>query len=542
MKQKYTVDELEKCSKHELMLIVISMQEQLEKMNENLENLVEQIRLSNHQRFGRQTEKLRAFEGQYSFFDEAEALSEDFTCEPAAEDVLRKKNRKKKEKGKRNIDLKDLPEENHDHDVSKEQLDAVYGKGNWRELPSEEYKRLRFEPASWTVENHKVHVYVGRDGDHQDEFLRGDRPRDLFRNSIVTPSLAAAILNAKYVTSMPLYRIEQEFERNGINISRQTMANWVIGCSTQYFAPLWERLKEKLLEYPVTQADETPVEVIQDGREAGSKSYMWVHRTGEFYTDQPLVLYEYQKTRSSEHPKDFYRGYKGVLMTDGLSQYHKICKELEGVTNANCWAHARRDYADAIKAMGKADDAAIKQSVAYQALARIASIYKQEEGLKSLSSEERLKARQSSIKPLVEEYFAWVKERLADTSCLPKGKTAAGLKYSVNQEQYLKVFLTNGDVPIDNSASERSIRTFCIGRNNWVLINSLKGARASAVIYSIAETAKLNHLNPYNYFRYLLEELPKLLNDDGTVDPHELDPLMPWSKNLPARCYKQRRE
>ena len=161
-------------------------------------------------------------------------------------------------------------------------------------------------------------------------------------------------------------------------------------------------------------------------------------------------------------------------MTDGLSQYHKICKELEGVTNANCWAHARRDYADAIKAMGKSDDAAIKQSVAYQALARIASIYKQEEGLKSLSSEDRLKARQASIKPLVEEYFAWVKEWLADTSCLPKGKNRAGLKYSVNQEQYLKVFLTNGDVPIDNSASERGIRTFWIGRNNWVLINSIK--------------------------------------------------------------------
>lgn len=159
---------------------------------------------------------------------------------------------------------------------------------------------------SWTVENHKVHVYVGTDGGHQDEFLRGDRPKDLLRNSILTPSLGAAIMNAKYVNSLPLYRIEQEFQRNGVNISRQTMANWVIRCSERYLSPLYDYLRTKLLEYHVNQADETPVEAIHDGRSAGSKSYMWVHRSGEMYTDRPIVLYEYQKTRNSGHPLEFY--------------------------------------------------------------------------------------------------------------------------------------------------------------------------------------------------------------------------------------------
>ena len=183
----------------------------------------------------------------------------------------------------------------------------------------------------------------------------------------------------------------------------------------------------------------------------------------------------------------------------------------------------------------------MRQSAAYQALARISTIYKLEGTLKELSGEERLKERKTSIKPLVEECFAWVKERLEEESCLPKGKTAQGLKYSINQEAYLKVFLENGDVPIDNSASERSIRTFCVGKKNWVLINSVKGAQASAVIYSITETVELNELNPYYYIKYLLERIPELMNADGGIAAKDLEPLLPWSESLPAKCHKIRR-
>ena len=540
MSKKYTIEELNNCSKQELMLMIVSMQEQMAKMNENLENLIEQIRIANGQRFGRSTEKLDTMDEQLSFFNEAEYLSEGAE-EVDLEDVLPRKPCSKKQKGKRDADLKDFPEEPYDHNVPEDKLDGVFGKGCWREMPAEEYKRLRYESASWTVEMHKVHVYVGTGGEHQDEFLRADRPKDLLRNSILTPSLGAAIINAKYVNSLPLYRIEQEFNRNGVSISRQTLADWVIKCAQRYLTFLYDHLHGKLLACPVNQADETPVEVIHDGRNAGSKSYMWVHRSGEMYREQPIVLYEYQKTRNSMHPKEFYKDYKGILVTDGLEQYHKLDRELEGVTNANCWAHARRDYADALKAFGKDNVKAVKNAIAYQALARISTIYKLEGTLKDLSADERLKERQNSIKPLVEEYFTWVKERLNDTACLPKGKTAAGLKYSVNQEKYLRVFLTNGDVPIDNSASERSIRTFCVGKKNWVLINSIKGAQASAVMYSIAETAKLNELNPYYYLKYLLEELPKLIDGGGNIKTTELESLLPWAENLPAKCHKPRR-
>ena len=417
-------------------------------------------------------------------------------------------------------------------------------------MPDETYVRLRFTPASWTVEEHTVEVYVGTGGDHQDEFLRGDRPDELLRNSILTPSLAAAIGNAKYVNSIPLYRIEQEFQRNGVFISRQNMANWMIKCANWYLNPICELLRKQLLQMHVNQCDETPVRVMEKEHESRSKCYMWVHRSGEFYTDRPIVLYEYQETRHHIHPLEFYRDFNGVLVTDSLQQYHILERELPGLTSANCWAHARRDYSDALKAIGSKNQEAIKKSVAYQALVRIAAIYKLEGEYKNLSAEERLLKRKTNVAPLVDAYFAWVKSLLADGKVLPKGKTGEGLKYSINQEKYLRVFLTDGEVPLDNSASERSLKTFCVGKKNWILIKSIKGAHASAVLYSITETAKLNNLNPYYYLEYLFTEMPQytkwdkdkkiqIFNPDIKLE--SLEYLLPWSTSLPEICYKPRR-
>jgi hypothetical protein len=351
----------------------------------------------------------------------------------------------------------------------------------------------------------------------------------------------ASILNVKYVNSSALNRIGQEFERNGVNISKQTMSNWIIKCAKKYFAPFVERMKKELLTLHVTQADETPTQVIKESDHPNSKCYMWVHRSGELYKERPIVIYEYQKGRDHQIPLEFYKDYKGILVTDGLQQYHLVDKLLPNVTNANCWAHARRDLADAVKAADKKDPQAVKQSVAYQALQKIAKFYNADTELKELSSKERLQKRQEIIKPLVEEFFAWVKQQLEECSVPPKSKTAKGLRYIMNQEQYLKVFLIDGDVPIDNSASERSIRTFCIGKKNWMFHNTANGASASALVYSISETAKLNNLRPYHYFKYILTELPKLCDEKGNIDPAELDYLMPWSENLPDECRKPRR-
>lgn len=236
MANKHTLEELNHCSREELVTIVLMMQGRIDALNENLEKPIEQVRIANNYRFGRQTETLKSIEGQLSFSDEAEASCDESAPEPDAEEILPAKQSKKK-KGQRNLDLKDFPEGIiPPYSVSEEQPDAFYGKDNRRRMPDETYKRLRHETESWTVEIHTVGVYVGTDGDHQDECLRGDRPKDLLRDSIVTPSLLASILNVKYVNPSALHRIEQEFERNGVNISRQTMSNRIIKCSNKYFA------------------------------------------------------------------------------------------------------------------------------------------------------------------------------------------------------------------------------------------------------------------------------------------------------------------
>ena len=538
--EKHTLNELNNLSREELITIVLSMQGQLDALNENIEKLIEQVRIANSYRFGRHTETMKSIDGQLSFFDEAEAFYDVSVKEPSAEEVL--PVRKKKAKGQRELNLKEFPEEIiPPYSVSEESLDDFYGRGNWRRMPDEVYKRLRHEPESWTVEVHTVEVYVGTNGDHQDEFMRGSRPKDLLRNSIVTPSLLASILNVKYVNSSALHRIEQEFERNGVNISRQTMSNWIIKCADRYFTPFVERMKQELLTLHVTQSDETPSQVISDSDRPNSKCYMWVHRSGEVYRERPIVIYEYQKGRDHQKPLDFYRDYKGILVTDSLQQYHLVDKKLPDVTNANCWAHARRAFADAVKAMDKKNPQMVRQSVAYRALQKISEFYNADTELKELSSQERLQKRQEEIRPLVEEFFAWTKEQVEQCTVPPKTKTGQGLNYLINQEAYLKVFLTDGDVPIDNSASERAIRTFCIGKKNWMFHNTANGASASAMVYSISETAKLNNLRPYYYFKYILTELPKLCDEQGNINPADLDHLMPCAEELPDECRKPRR-
>ncbi|MDO4649730.1 MAG: IS66 family transposase [Eubacteriales bacterium] len=420
MDRNHLQKDLQHCSQEDLIQMIFSMQNQIDSMSNALNILTEQLRVANSHRFGKQTETLKSIDGQLSFFDDAEALYTPDAEEPTIEEVLPVKTRKPKKKGQRELNLSAFPEEIQPvHDVSEEELDAFYGEGNWRQMPAEVYKRLRYEPASWTVEVHTVNVYVGTDGEHQDEFLRGERPKDLLRNSIVTPSLLSAILNVKYVNSATLDRIEKEFERNGVMISKQTQSGWIINCSEKYFTAFVERLRQELLKLPVTQCDETPTQVLRDAACPNSKSYMWVHRSGEFYKDRQIVVYEYQKGRDHHIPLEFYADYHGILLTDGLQQYHLVEEKLPGVLNANCWTHARRHFAEAVKAADKTNASAVKQSIAYQALEKIGAIFHEDGQLKDLSSEERLQGRKEKVLPLVEDYFAWVKMTIVTSKLLP---------------------------------------------------------------------------------------------------------------------------
>lgn len=538
---KFTEEQLNTLDKSFIVNLFLQLQDQndklsgeIQELNKKMEVLIEQITLANKNRFGRASEKMTdtsqicfmEVDGTIVFFNEAEAVSDLDAEEP---DTLENKPaRKAKVVGKKEADIKDLPVNIINHYLTDEELVAEFGENGWKQLPDAISKHYRFIPAKVEIDEHHEGVYASKT---DDRIIKADHPKALLHGSLVSPTIAAAIMNGKYVNAVPLYRLEQEFSRYGLAITRQNMANWMIRLGESYLAVLYDYLHQKLYNYHVIQADETPVLVNRDGRSDGSKSYMWVYRSGHLYTDKQIVLYDYHKTRNSSHPREFLRDYSGICVTDGYQVYHTIEKEREDLQIAGCWVHARRKFDEALAVIPKAHQ---NKSNAFLVIKQIQAIYREEGKLNKLSSEERLMQRQLVIKPLVDVLFVYLKKM--EPTVPTSGQLRKAYTYILNQEKYLRVFLEDGEVPIDNNASERAIRGFCIGKKNWQMIDTINGAHSSAIIYSIAETAKANNLKPYDYFVYLLEEIPKHMEQK---DRTFLEDLLPWSKKLPEGIRKQ---
>ena len=538
MAVKYTEEQLNSVDKSFLIQLLLQQQEQLEAItkelhasNEKMQLLMEQVILGKQNRFGRSSEKMedtsqicfQEVDGTIVFFNEAEAVYDLNEKEP--DELELKSPKQPKRKGKKESDLSGLTVRRIDHYLSEEELEIEFGVNGWKQLPDAISKKYHFVPARVEVEEHHIGVYASKTDEHM---VKADHPKALLHGSLVSPSLGAAIINGKYVNAVPLYRLEQEFQRYGLQITRQNMANWCIRLAEEYLSILYDHLHEELYFYHVIQADETPVLVNHDGRKAGSKSWMWVYRSGHLYQDRQIVLYEYQQTRNASHPREFLKGYDGICVTDGYQVYHTLEKELEELTIAGCWVHCRRRFDEALKLIPKPSQ---KESNAFLLMKQIQAIYREEGKLNDLSSDERLKQRQAVIKPLVDAFFAYLKT----INVSKKDKFGDAVRYALNQEKYLRVFLTDGDVPIDNNASERAIRGFCIGKKNWQMIDTIHGAKSSAIIYSIVETAKANNLKPFDYVQHLLEEMPKHMDDR---DCSFLENLLPWSEKLPAGIRK----
>ena len=538
MAVNYTEEQLNNVDKSFLIQLLLQQQEQLNALtkelhasNEKMQLLMEQVILGKQNRFGRSSEKMedtsqicfREVNGTIVFFNEAEAVCDLNAAEP--EDLELKSPKQPKRKGKKEADLSGLPVRRIDHYLSAEELEAEFGVRGWKQLPDAISRKYHFVPAKVEVEEHHIGVYASKTDEHM---VKADHPKTLLHGSLVSPSLGAAIINGKYVNAVPLYRLEQEFQRYGLQITRQNMANWCIRLAEEYLSILYDYLHKELYFYHVIQADETPVLVNHDGRKAGSKSWMWVYRSGHLYQKRQIVLYEYQQTRNASHPREFLKGYDGICVTDGYQVYHTLEKELEELTIAGCWVHCRRRFDEALKLIPKSYQ---KESNTFLLMKQIQAIYREEGKLKDLSSDERLKQRQAVIKPLVDAFFAYLKT----INVSKKDKFGDAVGYALNQEKYLRVFLTDGDVPIDNNASERAIRGFCIGKKNWQMIDTIHGAKSSAIIYSIVETAKANNLKPFDYVQHLLEEMPKHMDDR---DCSFLENLLPWSEKLLAGIRK----
>lgn len=508
------------------------IQNSYDKLSRQYDNLLEEIALMNQHRFGRKTETASTLFYQEQLdlgLNEAEASAIPEEKEPSIDDVA-PQARKKKRKGKRSDDMEKITDHEERHyELSEEQLREIFGSDNgYKKLPDDIRWKLEFMPARLKA----VAIYTAKYASKTDDrIVRAEAPEnDFMPKTLCTPSMISSIITAKYVNAVPLYRQESFFHDMNLDLKRSTMANWVIKVSERYLAFLRDKMKKELLSHDIIHADETPFEVTRDGRSAGSKSYMWVYRNNINTGGKPVIIYDYCHTRGHENVERFVGNYHGTIQNDGFSAYSKLAKDHPDVfTIAGCYVHLKRYFARVVKIHGEA----VQSTLAEQAVRKIQAIFMTDNQLKDLPPDKRKEKRNEMVKPLVDDFFQWVKESRDRVD--KNSATGRGFTYAVNQEKYLREFLNDGRIELSNNAAEIAIRNFVVGRKNWQLIDTPKGAEASAVIYSIVETAKANRLKVYDYFNYLFEELPKYIGDlDGEVP----DKLMPWSPDLPDQIRK----
>lgn len=542
-------EQLNNLGKDALVILVASLQEQLDSLrkqlddanthladnNRQIELLTEQIRLMNQRHFGRKAEaNLSETDGQLTLFDsfnEVEGFQKPDLAEPSVEEVTISSYRRSKTKGRRDADLDGLPARIFEHRLSEEDLAEKFPNG-YKELPAEVYKRLHIIPETFIVDEHHVHVYASKSNDGT--IVKAERPADLFRNSIATASLVASIINGKYVNALPLERQSKAYKCNGINLSTNTMANWVIKSTDYYLSLIYDRMHELIYDSKVIHADESPVKTMRIDNakiKNGKKTYMWVYRNRPSRSVHPIVLYDWQSSRRADHPRDFLKDFSGTVVTDGYQVYHKLAAEREDLKVAGCWIHARRPFADIIKSVGLSLS---KGTIAQEAYDMITDILHTDNGFDDLPIADRKKQRQATLLAKVDAYFAWVKTKYSQVA--HNSTIGKALAYSINQEKYLRFFLSDGNVPPDNNYAEQAIRPFTIGRKNFILMETDHGARASAMLYSIVETAKANGINTYQYLELLLTELPKHVEDKNLSF---IDDLMPWSSRVQKECPSQ---
>jgi len=478
-----------------------------------------QFRLNQHRLFGRSSETTPPT--QITLFNEAEAEAKPEVPEPAFEEITYKRH---KQSGQREEMLKELPVETIEYRLPENEQKCPNCGGPLHEMSTEVRQEIKIIPAQVSVVKHVRYVYSCRRCERQEittPVQTASMPEPVIPGSLASPSAMAYIMSQKFVEGLPLYRQEEQWKRLGLNISRQTMANWMIK-GADWLGPLYERMREHLLQKDILHADETTLQVLHEAeRSASSTSYMWLYRTGR--EGPPIILYEYQTTRASKHPAKFLKGFKGYLHVDGYAGYENI----PNITLIGCWAHARRKFVEALKAMPNPEQTT--QTVTQEGLEFCNRLFAVEQELHDLSAPERYQKRLEKSRPVIDDFATWLKHQ---TRVLPKGPLGQAVQYCRNQWDKLTVFLLDGRLELDNNRSERSIKPFVIGRKNWLFANTPRGANASAKIYSVVETAKENGLNPFTYLTYLFEQLPNV----DTSDPAVLDSLLPWSNSLPESC------
>ncbi len=466
------------------------------------ERLEEMVRLLRHRQFGRASEKVKG-EGhprQLGIFNEAEALwGQPSAASTSEESTIEVRAHRRGGKPRRVALPPDLPRE--DVVIDLPEGEKRCHEGHELKLIGEEVsEQLDVIPAQIKViRTVRLKYACPICGDC---VKRASLPPTAIPKSIAGPGLLAHIATSKYCDGLPLYRQEHMWGRMGVDIPRATMASWMIKVG-ELMTPLLNLMEEDLLASGAVQGDETRVQVLNEGgRPATSTSYMWVR--GRHYPGAPpIVLFEYDPTRSGEVARRLFAGYKGYLQADAYGGYNGIC-ESDGIIRVGCWAHARRKFIEATKASAKG------VGLANEAIAMIRKLYEVEESIRDVGIdvgiEERHRTRQGEAAPILTEFRKWLDDHVGTVP--PQSQLGIALNYAHEEWPRLTRYIDDGRLAIDNNFVENAIRPFAVGRKNWLFSDSGAGAKASAAIYSVLVTAKMNSHNEYAYFRYLLERLP----------------------------------
>jgi len=480
----------------------------------------EQFALSQRRQFGASSEQTPDQLRFENIFNEPEDQMDPSLQEPTYEEINYKR---KKRTGKRADDLSGLPKVRVEYELPESERICPECGDVMDDIGVTIRNELEVIPAKVQVIEHVTHAYgcgsCNKGGDPS-PIIRADAPTPLISGSLASPSAVAYIATQKYVNGIPLYRTEKGFTYDGVVLSRQTMSNWLVCCAQTFLATIYSLLISFLLKENICHADETTVQVLHEpGREAKTKSYEWLYRTGRA-SEHPIVIYEYQRTRNQEHPKEFLKGFKGYLHTDGYQAYHNLPPD---VIVVGCWSHARRYWEKLYESIKNV--AARDGSVAERGLVYINLLFALEYEYLGLSPEKRREKRLKCSKPVSDDYFEWVETIHA----LPKSLLGEAVTYSLLQRKYLENIYLDGRLELSNNAAERSVKPFVQGRKQWLFSNTPNGAESSSIYYSIVETAKENNLNPYQYIKFLLEKLPR-------AKASEVETLLPWSESLPDYC------
>ena len=472
--------------------------------------LTEQVRLLKHQRFGASSEKTSA--DQFALFNEAELIDVESDQDEEGTAETQSISGHARKRGHRNTLSEDLPRVEVVHDLPNEDKVCPCGCEKTR-IGEEASEQLEIIPAQVRVIRN---IFPKYSCPHCEDsgVQRAPPPLSPIPRSNVTAGLLAYIIVSKFLDALPLYRQEKIFERLGAALSRTTMARWVIQAAT-LIQPLLNLMNDELISYDLLAIDETSVQVLKETDKAPtSTSYMFVRQGGP--PDKPVVLYDYSPSKAQGVVDHLLAGFNGHLQSDGYAAYGNYAASNAGVIAVGCWAHARRKFKEATLVQGK------KTGAAMQGLSYINALYRIEHKFTAdTRAEKRHEIRQQEALPLLEKIRSWLDKSIPRVP--EKSKTGAALNYLNNQWDALIAYANDGRLSIDNNRTENAIRPFVIGRKNWLFSDTPKGATASATLYSLIESAKVNHLEPYRYLRHVFKELPKA----ETIEHYEA--LLPWN-------------